>query len=743
MIYIDRKSISIPEIFNSQEIEIANKRLFDFYQASSGENSQRRFSRPFDAKLTRNVKKSLEDLFKQKCAYCESLIPVITSTGYIDNFRPKSNARGLNGDFSNDHYWWLTYEWKNMYYSCEICDRYKSSWFPVEGNRIKALSSYSDIIRKEKNLLIDPCNDRPEEHLIYNENGRVDFLTPKGKTTIDILKLNRQELVDAREFSLRELYSDWELLIKLFSREASNRKKIKTIAVNWESLFTQFSDKSYLGIKRFMLSKWMSNRPDIQEYLSRKIYEDEQRILVESTPLMKFEDFVLKELNDEEKVRIEDKLKINLLKHIYIEKLKIKNFKCFSDIEIDLKKENVDEVVSDESLRNEPWLLFLGENGVGKSSILKALVIGLCGNQYLKTLGINANEIIKHNEETGFIEIYLVGELDPIKVDFNKNEIISSIDLPIVNLVAYNSIRLSPKKGKLMPEKNKFENVKVKNLFDYSVSLIDADKWLLSKSQKNFDRVSLTLKDLMMLDPDDRIKKDKNRIVVERNGKDFFIEELSDGYQSVYSLAVDIMATFLGENTSFDLVEGIVLIDEIGTHLHPRWRMEVVQRLRNAFPKIQFLVTTHEPLCLRGLKSGETVVLSKNSKKGVVAITELPDPSELRIDQILTSDFFGLRSTIDPNTERLFDEYYSILALNENDRNDEQNKRILELSDYIPRSKHLGEDLREELVYYVIDELLAKKTREDGLKIKEDLKLEAIKRVESLWKTIDNKTGFL
>ena len=165
----------------------------------------------------------------------------------------------------------------------------------------------------------------------------------------------------------------------------------------------------------------------------------------------------------------------------------------------------------------------------------------------------------------------------------------------------------------------------------------------------------------------------------------------------------------------------------------------MVTRLRKAFPKIRFVVTTHEPLCLRGLRDRETVVLTKNQENEVISLTELPNPSELRVDQILTSDFFGLKSTIDPETEELFDEYYTILALEEKNRSEEQKNRLLDLSRIIPRIKHLGDTEREELTYYVIDELLARKTREDGLKIKKDLEAEALKRVESIWKTLDKK----
>ncbi|WP_314243867.1 AAA family ATPase [Empedobacter tilapiae] len=746
MIYVERNIIPLPEVFYSKEVEIAKKRLEEFYLSSEGNKSQKRFSTPFNEKISNEVKYSLKELFKHKCAYCESLLPPAATQGYLDHFRPKSGARGLEREFSTDYYWWLSYEWRNMYYSCPMCDRYKSTWFPLEGSRVNILTPYEETIFKEKALLIDPCNDRPEDHLIYDEDGKVDFLTSKGKTTIEILKLNRHELVEARSLKLKDLYGEWELFTKLFRREKTNRKKIKKIAEDWELLFTQFSENPYLGIQRYMLSKWIANNPDVQGYLSNREYNQEfikEYITLKETSkyLENFQS--IEQLNEEEKKLIEERLNIDQLKHVYIEKIEINNFKCFSNIQINLNDSNIKEITNqleNTVIKKEPWLLFLGENGVGKSSLLKAIVIGLCGGEYLKKLEIKGGDILKYGTESGYIKIHIVGEQEPIEVIFNKTEIITSNDLPIVNIVAYNSIRLGPIKRKLIPETNIFKNVKVKNLFDYSSSLIDADAWLLNRNQQIFDRVALTLKDLMMLDENDKIEIFEKQIFVKKeNGQRIAINDLSDGYQSVYLLSIDIMASFVGEKTNFDLVEGMVIIDEIGTHLHPRWRMEVVERLRNAFPKIQFVVTTHEPLCLRGLKAGETTVLTKNTENEVIALTELPDPSQLRVDQILTSDFFGLKSTIDPETERRFDEYYAILALDEIDRSEEQKNHLLELSQTIPRIKHLGDTEREELTYYVIDELLARKIREDGIKIKEELKAEALKRVESIWKTMDTK----
>ena len=74
---------------------------------------------------------------------------------------------------------------------------------------------------------------------------------------------------------------------------------------------------------------------------------------------------------------------------------------------------------------------------------------------------------------------------------------------------------------------------------------------------------------------------------------------------------------------------GIVLLDEIDAHLHPRWKMRIVESLRATFSGMQFIVTTHEPLCLRGIKEQEVVVLRREGDD-VRYIDDLPSPSDLR-----------------------------------------------------------------------------------------------------------------
>lgn len=68
---------------------------------------------------------------------------------------------------------------------------------------------------------------------------------------------------------------------------------------------------------------------------------------------------------------------------------------------------------------------------------------------------------------------------------------------------------------------------------------------------------------------------------------------------------------------------GIVLIDEIDLHLHPKWQRVVVNHLREAFPKVQFIISTHSPFIIQSLQAGEVIDL--NSEHVLSAQIEIAD----------------------------------------------------------------------------------------------------------------------
>lgn len=112
----------------------------------------------------------------------------------------------------------------------------------------------------------------------------------------------------------------------------------------------------------------------------------------------------------------------------------------------------------------------------------------------------------------------------------------------------------------------------------------------------------------------------KPSLVIKKNGENFKLEQLSEGEKTLLMLVVDIARRLAILNPSItdpsELLQkgtGIILIDEIDLHLHPQWQRIVIPSFRKTFPNCQFIVTTHSPQVLSGVKR-ENVFILEDSK---------------------------------------------------------------------------------------------------------------------------------
>jgi hypothetical protein len=162
--------------------------------------------------------------------------------------------------------------------------------------------------------------------------------------------------------------------------------------------------------------------------------------------------------------------------------------------------------------------------------------------------------------------------------------------------------------------------------------------------------------------------------------------------------------------------------------------MRVVSSLRTVFPRVQFITTTHDPLCLRGLQNGEVAVLQRAGDGSVFARTgDLPPVAGLRVDQLLTSEHFGMSSTIDPATEELFRQYYALIAKPKL-TDDEQRERD-RLQQQLATITVLGSTRRDRLALEAIDEFLAQEPQTPDAGKRLVLRDATKKRVAELWRS--------
>jgi hypothetical protein len=145
----------------------------------------------------------------------------------------------------------------------------------------------------------------------------------------------------------------------------------------------------------------------------------------------------------------------------------------------------------------------------------------------------------------------------------------------------------------------------------------------------------------------------------------------------------------------------------LGAHLHPRWRMRIVAALRGVLPRVQFIATTHDPLCLRGLEDGEVAVLRRDERQDVFAISDLPPVKGLRVEQLLASDFFGLGSTRDPEIDDLYEEYYRLRGRRR--LSDRASARLARIEEELMEADQLGTTEQERLVFRAAGDYIARR----------------------------------
>ena len=135
----------------------------------------------------------------------------------------------------------------------------------------------------------------------------------------------------------------------------------------------------------------------------------------------------------------------------------------------------------------------------------------------------------------------------------------------------------------------------------------------------------------------------------ERKSKNVKFEQLSDGYKSIMIWVSDLVSRLANNQpkvTDTRDFHGVVLVDEVGLHLHPKWEATLVQKLRNWFPKIQFIFTTHSPIII--LNASENAVVYRLYKEE--GITKMSDQyqcselSDLMLNGLITSPLFDVES---------------------------------------------------------------------------------------------------
>lgn len=221
-------------------------------------------------------------------------------------------------------------------------------------------------------------------------------------------------------------------------------------------------------------------------------------------------------------------------------------------------------------------------------------------------------------------------------------------------------------------------------LFSDVAQLRNAEEWLLqldyAASQKSlfqqqqrsrFDQITKLLVDIL---PD--VTQIRRTTVTNPNDRPRFEfltpygwvtqDQISHGYRTLYAWLVDFASRMFERypDSENPLAEpAVCLVDEIDLHLHPRWQRDLMQHLTLHFPNTQFIVTAHSPLVVQAASSvNGNLALLRREGDHVVIDNDVDAIRNWRIDQILTSDLFGLDSARPPEVERAMKRRVELLS---------------------------------------------------------------------------------
>ncbi len=187
----------------------------------------------------KQVKKTIIDLQNNKCCFCESSFNHV-SPGDVEHYRPKAGWIQNKEKVNKPGYYWLTYNWDNLFVSCEICNREnKKNFFPLSNPSQRALNHNQNILDEEP-LFIHPVNDDPELYIAFIDEIAITINgNARGNVTIEKLGLNRLTLNDDRRKNLEFIKVIYNLA--LGHPETNQRQAAQEFLINFQTDETEYA----------------------------------------------------------------------------------------------------------------------------------------------------------------------------------------------------------------------------------------------------------------------------------------------------------------------------------------------------------------------------------------------------------------------------------------------------------------------------------------------------------------------
>lgn len=627
----------------------------------------------------RDVEYKLQKIYNGKCAYCETQIG---EKGLINHYRPV------------DKYSWLMGEWSNLHYCCETCRKSIKNQFPVEGDRItEPLDKMTDwkvnskILLAEKPLLLNPEIDIPEEYFGFHPDGRIFAVdnNSRASATIKGFDLNRLALVSRRMQYL-------ETYIKLIADCLKNNiEAVKNVLSEIARMSKPENEFSLMH--RYIMNEYFSMLL-LKNFSSMEIEDISSYFIVFSTMRKIFPGFILSK-NHEDKKTGQKKEKEFL--NITLERVELNNIKCFKKAELAV---------------NNSSAVIVGTNGRGKSTLLQVLSLLFSGIEHPGVLN-DWTGVITHGELHGGGSIVLNVEGQSRSIDF----VISSEDK--LSITANHDILTRFRAGCFFAAYGSSRNAVRTNVdetsnFGYIATIFNnpgymkniRDSRVYKMLEDNFSPIQDLINTVFKVADENNfvrltgfdVQSFYFEIPADREGRTS-LEAMSDGFRSMFSMLFDMLCRMYDEG--YDLKDlssiiGIVLVDEIDLHLHPSWQRSILPVLKENFPGIQFIVTTHSPFIVQSLDSNSVFQLQlEDDGVGIHKIENPGVPQGYEIKEIIKNIFGSETDNLEISNilRNKLTEFKKTVEMGEQGK-DQAAKLYMELKDMVPEDSAFSDYLR-------------------------------------------------
>lgn len=377
---------------------------------------------------------------------------------------------------------------------------------------------------------------------------------------------------------------------------------------------------------------------------------------------------------------------------MYLDHINIQNFRSFRRSKMsfaypgqDFKKLGI----SPPKIKN--LNLILGDNGYGKTSLLRAIALACLGPVVSKS-GLYPYRLIRREpagkEDGGNKTVSGMETFAEIEADFavsseststqehlgSNVQVHAKKDLEVLEwrgagnalwdeiysesshalfVVGYGAgRRVDLKEAKDMGRRRVFARVqRIQSLFEDSYALMPLSGWLPQLRRRNrFAEVVELINRLMGRGHYTFTGVMRGgEYLFERGGLEVPYPALSDGYRAFLGWIGDLLYHIyktIPNNRPLAEARGVVMVDEIDLHLHPKWQMTILPTLAAALPNVQFIVTSHSPLLVGSVELGNIISMKEDRKNQASRLVRLNEPVHgLDADQVLLTDYFGLKSS--------------------------------------------------------------------------------------------------